>query len=241
MTVPNASWVGAVVARSREALEPLRDPFKAIGARRYMKDIAPFLGVSAPDRRAALQYAWAPLGKPTSSELGLAAIALFGEPEREFHYAAYDVIAHWGEVADDEFLPTFGARLLTSTPWWDSVDGLVSAMVSPLCRRFGHADLVDEWSDSDDRWLIRAAIGHQRGWKSQTEIDRVCELAHEHWRDEEFFIAKAIGWALRDCARLNPARIERFVVENLSPNPVAMREIRKGLATAHRRRVVRRP
>jgi 3-methyladenine DNA glycosylase AlkD len=206
-----------------------------------MKDIAPFLGVSAPDRRGALRASWAMLAKPTSNELGIAAIALFAEPEREFHYAAYDLIAHWGEVADEDFLPTFGAQLLTSTPWWDSVDGLVSAMVSPLCLRFGHANLIDTWSESGDRWLIRAAIGHQRGWKSQTDFDRVCELAHNHWRDEEFFVAKAIGWALRDCARLNPARIERFVVEHLSPNPVAMREIRKGLATAHRRREARRP
>jgi len=241
MTGPDTTWVGAVVERSRAALEPLRDPSTAIGARRYMKDIAPFLGVSAPDRRTALRSSWASLGEPTSNELGLAAIALFGEPEREFHYAAYDLIAHWRDIADEDFLPTFGEQLLTSTPWWDSVDGLVSAMVSPLCRRFGHAHLVDAWSESGDRWLIRAAIGHQRGWKSQTDIDRVCELAHDHWRDKEFFIAKAIGWALRDCARLNPARIERFVVENLSPNPVAMREIRKGLATAHRRREVRRP
>jgi 3-methyladenine DNA glycosylase AlkD len=206
-----------------------------------MKDVAPFLGVSAPRRRIALRAAWASLGTPTSNELGSAALALFVEPDREFHYAAYDLIDRWGDVADEDFLPTFGAQLLTSTPWWDSVDGLVSAMVSPLCLRFGHSELIDEWSNSGDRWLIRAAIGHQRGWKSQTDIDRVCELAHEHWPDGEFFIAKAIGWALRDCARLNPARIESFVVEHLSPNPVAMREIRKGLATAHRRRVVRHP
>ena len=241
MTIPSGVWVDAVVARSRQALEPLRDQTTAIGARRYMKDVAPFLGVSAPRRRIALRAAWASLGTPTSNELGSAAIALFAEPEREFHYAAYDLIAHWGKAADEDFLPTFGAQLLTSTPWWDSVDGLVNAMVSPLCLRFGHSELIDEWSNSGDRWLIRAAIGHQRGWKSQTDIDRVCELAHEHWRDGEFFIAKAIGWALRDCARLNPARIERFVVEHLSPNPVAMREIRKGLATAHRRRGVRHP
>lgn len=234
-------WALSVVSRSRDALEPLRDPQRAIGARRYMKDVAPFLGVSAPNRRVALRTAWAALPTPTSNELGQAALALLAESEREYHYGAYDLIAHWCDVVDGDFMPTFGARLLTSTPWWDSVDGLVSAMVSPLCLKFGHAELIDDWSESGDRWLIRSAIGHQRGWKSRTDIDRVCELAHEHWHDTEYFVAKAIGWALRDCARLNPSRIERFVIEHLSPNPVAMREIRKGLATAGRRRGSVRP
>jgi 3-methyladenine DNA glycosylase AlkD len=206
-----------------------------------MKDIAPFLGVTAPDRRDALRSAWESLENPTSDELGLAALALFDLPEREFHYAAYDSIAYWCEDADAGFLPTFGARLLTSTPWWDSVDGLVNAMVSPLCQRYGHADLIDEWSNSGDRWLIRAAIGHQRGWKTRTDIDRVCELADKHWDDSEFFVAKAIGWALRDCARINPERVERFVVQHRSPNPVALREIRRGLASAAQRRAARRP
>jgi 3-methyladenine DNA glycosylase AlkD len=241
MTVFDTEWVDTVVQLSRNALSPLQDPTRAIESQRYMKDVAPFLGIPAPDRRNALRGAWAPLSNPTSQELGQGALGLFTLPEREYHYAAFDLIAHWLNVADADFLPTFGSRLLTSTPWWDSVDGLVSAMVSPLCAKYSHGELIDEWSGSGDRWLIRSALGHQRGWKSRTDIDRMCELADEHWRDTEFFIAKAIGWSLRDCARLNPARIERFVVEHLSPNPIAMREIRKGLATAGRRRAPDRP
>lgn len=228
------SWVDLVVERAERELRPLADPVRAAGAERYMKHVAPFLGVSAPDRRDALRRAWAGSDAPASDELGDAALRFMRMREREFHYAAYDLIGWWSDACDHTFLTTFGEELLTTTPWWDSVDGLVTEMVSPLCRRFGHADLIDEWSSSGDRWLIRAAIGHQRGWKSATDIDRVCALASDHWRDPEFFVAKAIGWALRDCARLNPHRIERFVVEHTSPNAVALREIRKGLATAKR-------
>jgi len=236
-----STWVLDVVVATQASLEPIRNPGRAIEMRRYMKDISPFLGVGAPDRRDALRAAWRGMPTPSSTDLGAAAIALSQLDEREYHYAAYDLIAEWIDVADETFLPTFGAELLTTVPWWDTVDGLVTAMVSPLCARFSHSDLIDEWSDSDNRWLIRSALGHQRGWKSRTDIDRICQLADEHWTDPEFFVAKAIGWALRDCARLNPIRIERFVIEHLSPNPVAMREIRKGLATAHQRRAVRRP
>ena len=240
-TTGQSSWVLDVSEATRASLEPLRNPGRAIEMRRYMKDVSPFLGVSAPDRRNALRAGWRGMPTPSSSELGTAAIALSHMGEREYHYAAYDLIAEWIDVADETFLPAFGAELLTTAPWWDTVDGLVSAMVSPLCARFGHNDLVDAWSGSDDRWLIRSALGHQRGWKNRTDIDLICELADDHWADPEFFVAKAIGWALRDCARLNPMRIERFVIEHLSPNPVAMREIRKGLANAPQRREARRP
>lgn len=236
-----SAWVLEISEATRASLEPLRNPGRAIEMRRYMKDVSPFLGVSAPDRRHALRAGWRGMPTPSSSELGTAAVALSQMDEREYHYAAYDLIAEWIEAADETFLPAFGEELLTTVPWWDAVDGLVSAMVSPMCARFGHGELVDAWSESDDRWLIRSVLGHQRGWKNRTDIDLICKLADDHWTDPEFFVAKAIGWALRDCARLNPIRIERFVVEHLSPNPVAMREIRKGLATAHQRRAVCRP
>lgn len=234
-------WPQLVVDRAQVALEPLRDAGRAVEMRRYMKDVSPFLGVSAPDRRGALRDAWRGLPAPTSDELGQAAVGLCELDEREYHYAAYDLIAWWNDVADEKFLPTFGATLLTTVPWWDTVDGLVTAMVSPLCARFGHRELIDEWSESGDHWLIRSAIGHQRGWKTRTDIDRICELSNQHWSDPEFFIAKAIGWALRDCAKLNPHKVERFVIEHLSPNPVAMREIRRGLVTAGQRRGAARP
>lgn len=234
-------WPQLVVDRAQVALGTRGDASRAVEMRRYMKDISPFLGISAPDRRAILRAAWRDLPVPSSDQLGSAAVALCQLDEREYHYAAYDLIAWWNDVADDQFLPTFGAALLTTVPWWDTVDGLVTSMVSPLCARFGHADLIDAWSNSDDRWLIRSAIGHQRGWKTRTDIDRICDLSDAHWSNPEFFVAKAIGWALRDCVRLNPHRIERFVIDHLSPNPVALREIRKGLATAHQRRGVARP
>jgi 3-methyladenine DNA glycosylase AlkD len=71
---------------------------------------------------------------PTSSQLGTAAQALMDLPEREYHYAAYDLIERYRGSADSEFLRTYGTDLLTTTPWWDTVDGLVNAMVSPLMR-----------------------------------------------------------------------------------------------------------
>ena len=194
-----------------------------------MKDIAPFLGIGAPERRQALREAWSGAPSPTSAEVGEAAMLLMKEREREFHYAAYDIIDWNVRRADDYFLDTYVTNLLTTKPWWDTVDGLVNAAVSPLCRRFDAEGLIDEWSESGDIWLVRAAIGHQRGWKRDTDVPRVLQLCDRHWGNSEFFVAKAIGWALRDLVRIDPDAVRRFLASRRIPNSVAEREARRGL------------
>jgi 3-methyladenine DNA glycosylase AlkD len=154
---------------------------------------------------------------------------LMKEREREFHYAAYDIIDWNVRRADDYFLATYVTDLLTTKPWWDTVDGLVNAAVSPLCRRFEASWLIDEWSESGDIWLVRAAIGHQRGWKRDTDVPRVLQLCDRHWGNSEFFVAKAIGWALRDLVRIDPDAVRRFLASRKAPNSVAEREARRGL------------
>ena len=224
------AWANDVVDRSARALDPLADPVRAEEMAAYMKHVAPFIGVGAVPRRQALRDAWAGLAPPTSDELGAAATMLVHRREREFHYAAADLIDRFRRCADEAFAPRHLEGLLVTTPWWDSVDALVSAAVSPLCRRFDHAALIDRWSESGDRWLVRAAITHQRGWRAATDVDRVLALCDRHWADREFFVAKAIGWALRDLVRVDADAVARFLDEHPERNAVAEREARRGLA-----------
>jgi len=220
------------MASTIEALPPHADGSRAAGAFAYMKGVAPFLGVSAPQRRKALRGAWAHLNSPTSDELGSAAKELMWLPEREYHYAAYDLIDRYRSTADESFLQTYAAELLTTTPWWDTVDGLVTAMVSPLMKIWHEDALMNQWSATENRWLIRAAIGHQRGWKDATDVERVLELCDAHWAQREFFIAKAIGWALRDLARIDPLAVSEFLAQHSPVNRVAIREAQRGLQSA---------
>jgi 3-methyladenine DNA glycosylase AlkD len=171
---------------------------------------------------------------PSSAELGAAAEVLMALEYREYHYTAYDLIDRYRRVCDEYFLDRYVTELLTTKPWWDTVDGLVTAAVSPLCREFDAQWLVEEWSESGDRWLIRAAITHQRGWKQETNFSVLFELCDRHWGDAEFFVAKAIGWALRDAARIEPAYVREFLSSRRRVNPVAEREIRRGLDSATR-------
>ena len=223
------TWKKDVVAATEKAFRNQGNKTKAVGAFAYMKEIAPFLGISAPDRRRLTKTEWKKLRTPTSDELGDAALALMRLREREYHYAAFDLIDTFIDATDDYFLAEHVERLLITTPWWDTVDGLVNAAVSPLCYRYDATEIINDWSDSGNTWLIRAAIGHQRGWKRDTDIDRVFEICDQHWSNQEFFIAKAIGWALRDITRIDKRSVERFLKQHPTKNTVATREAQRGI------------
>ena len=226
------TWARLVVDSTRAAFAHQGDAQRAEGAAKYMKHIAPFIGITAPDRRRLLKALWRDLPTPSSKELGQACVKLMSLPEREFHYASYDLLETYINSVDEYFLAEYLERLLTTTSWWDTVDGFVNAGVSPLCRRFDATAIIDDWSESENRWLIRAAIGHQRGWKKDTDVDYVLAICDRHWHDSEFFVAKAIGWALRDITSFNPKTVRGFLAEHPTRNSVALREAERGLQRA---------
>ena len=220
-------WVAAV----RAALEPLAQPADAPAMSAYMRNVAPVLGIRSPDRRRAVLRAVR--GRPTPSVESLREIALnlWAEPEREFHYAACDVLARFSTQLDESFLVHPTERLLTTAPWWDTVDSLGTAVVSQLTARFPSSITVMwRWCRSDDRWLIRAAIQHQRGRREGTDIDLLTSMCALHAQDREFFVAKAIGWALRDASRWYPGDVRKFLDTHAGLTPVARREAERGLA-----------
>ena len=225
-----SSWPKTVVAITKKALANQGNSVRAESAGNYMKHVAPFIGIATPERRALTKAVWTDLSLPTSDDLGTAALSLFALPQREYHYAACDLIAKYIACADEYFLAEYLEQLLTTKPWWDTVDGLVTAGVSPLCLRYDATKIIDEWSSSENIWLVRAAICHQRGWKRETDIDRVLQICGQHWNQKEFFIAKAIGWALRDITRINPRAVGSFLQAHPSLNAVARREAERGLA-----------
>ena len=223
------SYETRIVREVRTALTPLSNPVRAAGAQAYMKNIAPFLGVATPDRRAAIKPIFTLHIPETSEELGQAARALMKLREREFSYAAYDLIQFHITVADKNFLADHVEDLLTTKSWWDTVDGLGSAAVSPLTVKYPNKRLIERWIRSSDKWLVRAAIQHQRGRRSNTDVDYVLELCSRHADSREFFITKAVGWALRDIAAFNKPAVRAYLKEFPGLDRVSVREAERGL------------
>jgi 3-methyladenine DNA glycosylase AlkD len=217
------------VADISKSLLKLTNAKRAIGARMYMKDVAPFIGVATPERRSLVKRIAKELPVPTSEELGATARKLWKLEEREFQYAANDLIGiHW-KSADRNFLADHVEHLIITKSWWDTVDGLGSVAVSPLTDKYGCAKLIESWNKSENLWLNRAAIQHQRGRKFETDIKLVLRYCDDHSSSKEFFIVKAIGWALRDIARISPRDVREFLKSHPDLGRVAVREAERGL------------
>lgn len=224
------AWADAVVAATQTAFAPLASPSEAPAMVAYMKHVAPFLGIKAPARRAAQRDAWAPHGRPDEADLAAAADALWALPEREYQYAASDLLGGFAPRAvGPAFLEATVEPLLVTKPWWDTVDALGSAAVRPLLLRHpARVAVVGRWSESGDRWLVRSAILHQLGREADTDRALLFALCRRHAADREFFVAKAIGWALRDLARRAPDEVRAFVAAT-TLQPLSVREATKHL------------
>ena len=196
----------------------------------YMKEIAPFIGVATPERRATVKKIAKSMSIPSSDELGRTARALWKLDEREYQYAANDLIGiHW-MAADKDFLKDHVEHLIVTKSWWDTVDGLGSVAISPLTDKFGCEKLIESWNNSPNMWLNRAAIQHQRGRKFESDNELILRDCHKHSGSKEFFIVKAIGWALRDMAKVSPRSVRQFLKDHPDLGRVAVREAERGLA-----------
>jgi 3-methyladenine DNA glycosylase AlkD len=234
----DGGWAPVAVTAARTALEPLADPARAVPMAAYMRDRFPFLGIPSPARRAALRAGWKGLPVPSAAELGAAATALWQLPGREYQYAACDLlerhVARRHGVRDpaalEGLLEGTVEQLITTRSWWDSVDALRSAAVGPLVAAHpGLVPVLERWLESDDHWLVRSAIIHQLGYRERTDATRLFAFCARRAADREFFVAKAVGWALRTYARQAPDDVRAFVAAHPELTPLARREALKHL------------
>ena len=201
----------------RIALETVADPTRAAPMQAYMRDQFVFLGVAAPQRRLAARDLLAGLKGINADALLDHAQRLWQQPQREYQHVALDMLALHRRQLGVEHLPTL-LCLARQRAWWDSVDG-VAGIVGDVLRTEqqrggdGHAHM-DGALRHADFWLRRIAMLHQLGWRADTDAGWLFEAALALAHEDEFFIRKAIGWALRDYARHAPAEVLAFATQH---------------------------
>lgn len=206
--------VARAVAWVRGRLEPVAIVQDAGPMGSYLKDQFPFLGVKTPARRAASKPLLSAAQNWTVSEILDVADALMDETEREFAQIAVDLIRSNVKSLKSEHLGRL-QTLVQTKPWWDTVDALAVHGVGALVKADRMLQTVmDSWIGDDDIWLARTAILHQLLWKTETDAKRLFHYCDLRGADTEFFIRKALGWALRHYARTDPDAVRAYVAGN---------------------------
>ena len=196
----------------------------------YMQGRFVFLGIPTPERRRAARP-WLQAARQLAPAAALELIeALWQRPEREYQYVACDLAVALEQQFSPEHLPAL-LGLVTRQAWWDSVDALATHPVGHLVLRHRHLQAeMDALVTHENFWLRRTAILYQLHWKTATDVPRLFAACLANAGEREFFIRKAIGWALRHYARTDPDAVRAFVTRHRAIlSPLSCREALKHL------------
>jgi 3-methyladenine DNA glycosylase AlkD len=228
--------VSALVGRFVRAIEAARDPARAAGMTAYLRNQFPFAGITMPGLAAIYREAAAGLPPPAGeAEVTAVALACWQLPEREYQHLACAHLRRHGRLLSPASVPAL-ERLVTTKSWWDTVDELATHVVGPLVA--AHPELrsvMDRWVEADDIWLARVAILHQERWKQRTDAALLFAYCLRRANDREFFIRKAIGWALRSYAKVEPEAVAAFLAEHGGAvSALSRREAERGIEMGRR-------
>jgi 3-methyladenine DNA glycosylase AlkD len=197
--------------------------------RKYMKDHFPFLGIKSPLRKE--------LEKQFFKETGILkeefnkdfVVGLWEKDEREYQYTAITYTGKFIKKLPKDAIQ-FLERLITTKSWWDSVDS-IAPLVGELAQKYPELveETINHWSVDDNYWLRRVAILFQLKYKQQTNEALLYDYMVKNADSKEFFLQKAIGWALREYSKTNPESVKAFIEGNQLA-PLSIREGSKYLS-----------
>jgi 3-methyladenine DNA glycosylase AlkD len=183
----------------------------------YMKSAMPYYGIQAPELRAVCKRLYQAHTIESASVWRETCLRIWrGARFREERYAAIELtgVRLYRPFQTPETLPMYQEMIVTGA-WWDFVDAIASNRLGPLLRSYP-AQMQKEmrkWSRGRDLWKRRAAILCQLGFKRDTDLDLLYACIEPSLSSKEFFLQKAIGWALRQYAWTDPREIARYVRE----------------------------
>ncbi len=202
----------AAVELVTSALAVNANPEKAAGMQAYMKTDMPFYGVQKPARTRILSQLKKTHPPSSNDEYVALASTLWGLPHREEKYLAQGVATAFPRFIIPDSLPLY-ERFIVEGAWWDFVDETATHMIRELVLGFGDEiwPVVDTWNEQDDLWLRRTSIICQIGAKERTDVQRLFRFCVARMEEKDFFIRKAIGWALREYAKTDGEAVAGFV------------------------------
>lgn len=214
----------------KELFEKNANPANAGPMKKYMRDQFEYLGTKSPQFKALQADFIKQNGLPSITDLDVIVRELWDLPQREFQYLATSLIGKMETQLEADFITTL-EHLITHKSWWDTVDTIAGHPVGVMFKRYPKvkAKYLKKWRKSDNFWLRRTTLLFQLAYKEETDFELLCELIKENLGSNEFFINKAIGWALRQYAWTNPSAVKKLVKATKELHPLSRREALKNI------------
>jgi 3-methyladenine DNA glycosylase AlkD len=196
-------------------LQAAADPSKAGPMAAYLKTNMPFYGVQKPDRVPIYREMKKRFRPESQRDYKEALLALWSLPHREEKYAAIAFALQNRVFITTKSLPLYEI-LIREGAWWDLVDGVAADLVGQvlLAYRDETRPVMERWIYDDDLWIRRTAIIVHLQHKEHTDADQLFDHCLRRAHEKEFFIRKAIGWALREYSKTAPEKVLNFLLEN---------------------------
>jgi len=204
------------------------DQLIAKGAKAYLLNQFEFYGIKTPLRRQICKdfYKTHPIKDHT--ELSKLIKECFNEHQRELHYFAIELLGHHKKIWSIKTIPLI-EWMITHQSWWDSVDSTNTHVISKFFLL--HPEHIEaytsKWNQSSNKWLIRMSILFQLTYKTKTDTNLLSKYIENSQLHEDFFVRKAIGWALRAYAYTNKKWVIQFVKAHPLLNNLSKKEALK--------------
>ncbi len=198
----------------QETLDHHRNPNKAAPMAAYMKDKFPFLGLPQTDLNPLIKPLFKEI-KPlvTTQFLHQSVSLLWKLPEREYQYVARSLLYNHPAQTSTKTLAVI-EKCITQKSWWDTVDSLAS-LVGKLAWQYPQwPKSIEICSRHENFWLRRIALLYQLSYREKTDSKRLFRYCLCNAEEKEFFIRKAMGWALREYAKSNPQAVQAFLTKH---------------------------
>ncbi len=202
----------------------------AIPMEKYMKNHFVFFGIKTEERRTIFKEIFTIYKEEIEQNPRNIIWSLFAKNQREFHYCAIEILI---KMLKNKYMKEdiqLVEKLLVTNSWWDSVDTISKYILGQYLLEFPNETftVIERFSNSENMWLNRSAILFQLGYKQKTNSDVLFSECIKHAQSNEFFIQKAIGWALREYGKTNPEVVKVFVSQS-KLKPLSRKEALKNL------------
>ena len=203
-----------------EFIEDLENAFaeknnteNAVAMAKYMRNLFSFFGIKTGERRRIFKEIWKKNKNEVEKNSREIALKLYSKPQRELQYCAIEILMKQlkGNYKKEDI--QLIEKLIITNSWWDSVDTIAKNILGQYLLEYPleTKNVIERFSNSENIWLNRSAILFQLGYKNKTNAEILFSECKKHAHSKEFFIQKAIGWALREYGKTNPEAVRNFV------------------------------